>query len=61
MAKFLELLARILLGILNAKNRHDKRVLTDDAAAAIANNGRVQRVDKTFSDVAEQSKRDRTE
>jgi len=54
----LAVLTRILKGVLDAINRKNKKDAANDPANAVANGGSVQQSDKSFSDLAEQSKRD---
>ena len=59
--QLIALFTRLLEALLNAINRANKKKAADSPASTIANGGRVQQSDKTFSDLAEQSERDRTE
>ena len=55
----LAVLTRILKGILNAINRKNKKDAANDPASTIANgDSGVQQSNKSFSDLADKSKRD---
>lgn len=59
---YLSALIRILGGIADVLNRAKKKKYTDDPADAIANDddGGVLKSDKSFSDLANEAKRDKT-
>lgn len=60
--KWLDLLARIINGALNAINRSNKKNMVDDAANTIANSDDgVQQSEQSFSDLASKSRSDRAE
>lgn len=61
MIKFLEFIARLGNAILNAINKHKAKSAADNPADTIANGGGVQQSEKSFSDLAKQSKRDSAE
>ncbi len=62
MKKFAELLVRLLAVALNLFNRKKAKEYADDPATAIANSDSgVRRSNKTFTELAAESKRDRTE
>ncbi|MCG9678737.1 hypothetical protein [Vibrio sp. Isolate24] len=62
MKSIVELLARFFAAVLNLFNRKKAKEYADDPATAIANSDDgVRRSDKTFAELAAESKRDRTE
>lgn len=58
---FLETLARVTNAILNSINISKKKAAADDPADTIANGGRVRESDVKFSDLADESERDKAE
>lgn len=60
MSSFLELITRLIRWFINENNRNKEKQYTDDPANTISNGGRVQQSDKTFTELAEQAKRDPT-
>lgn len=57
MSSFLELITRLIRWFINENNRNKEKQYTDDPAHTISNDGRVQQSDKTFTELAEQTKR----
>ena len=59
--KWLDTLTRVLDGVMDAVNRKRKKDAANDAAGTIANGERVLKSKKSFSDLADESKRDPAE
>lgn len=59
--KAYELIVRLLNAIIEAINREKKAEAVSNPADAISNGGSVHKSKESFSDLAEQSKRDRVE
>ena len=58
---YLAAIIRILGGIADALNRSKKKKYADDTANTVANGSRVFESDKSFSDLANEAERDKTE
>lgn len=57
----LKVIGRLLEGLINAVNRYNSKKATDNPADTIANGSTVLHSDKTFTELSEQSKRDKPE
>lgn len=53
-----ELLVRILNGIMNAWNKHKVKDATDNPADTLADGGKLHKSDRTFTDISNGVKRD---
>ena len=53
-------IVRVLKGVLNAINRKNKKDAANDPANTVANGGRVQQSNQSFSDLADKPERDPT-
>ena len=61
MQKLIELVARLLHGVLNAINRKKAQDAQDNVADNLSNGGNVMRSDKTFAELSGKVDRDRVE
>lgn len=59
--KWVDTLFRVIEGVLNAINKHNKRKAVDDVADTISNGGVQHKSDQSFSGMARKSRSDRTE
>lgn len=59
--KWLDVIARVLEGLINAINKKKQIDAVNNPADTISSGGRVQQSDKSFSDISGKSERDKVE